>query len=45
MTKKRSKAKHSKPGPKPEKLKFNGNWERAVKDSLSKKKPARDWPK
>jgi hypothetical protein len=33
------------PGPKPEKLKFKGNWERAVKKSLIKKKPPEGWPK
>ena len=33
------------PGPKPETLKLEGNWERAVKKSLSKKKPANGWPK
>ena len=35
----------SKPGPKPELLKINGNWERAVTQSLRKTKPANGWPK
>ena len=33
------------PGPKPEVLKIDGNWQDAVKKSLSKKKPANGWPK
>jgi hypothetical protein len=33
------------PGPKPEILKIDGNWQDAVKKSLSKKKPANGWPK
>ena len=36
----------SKPGPKPELLEpFDGTFEEAVKLALSKKKPARGWPK
>jgi len=33
------------PGPKPERLKLQGNWRDAVKKSLGKKKPASGWPK
>jgi hypothetical protein len=32
-------------GPKPEVLKIEGDWQDAVKKSLSKKKPAKGWPK
>ena len=35
----------AKPGPKPDVLKINGNWEDVVKKSLGKKKPATGWPK
>ncbi len=34
-----------KPGPKPDTLKVEGNWEDAMKKSLEKKKPAAGWPK
>jgi len=34
-----------KPGPKPEILKVDGNWQDAMKKSLTKKKPAGGWPK
>lgn len=37
--------KASKPGPKPQMLKIEGNWERAVTQSFRKKKPAGGWPK
>jgi hypothetical protein len=33
------------PGPKPETLKINGNWEDAVKRSFAKRKPKGGWPK
>jgi hypothetical protein len=33
------------PGPKPEVLKINGDWQDAVKKSLAKKKQADGWPK
>lgn len=33
------------PGPKPEVLKINGSWRDAVKLSLVKKRPVKDWPK
>ena len=33
------------PGPKPDLLKIEGDWEAAVKKSLEKKKPAEGWPK
>jgi hypothetical protein len=32
-------------GPKPDTLKIEGEWQDAVKKSLSKKKPADGWPK
>lgn len=37
--------KKAKPGPKPDVLKLDGNWEDAVAQSLKKKKPAGGWPK
>lgn len=33
------------PGPKPDLLKIEGDWEEAVKKSLEKKKPEDGWPK
>ena len=33
------------PGPKPETVKIEVNWQDAVKISLGKKKPANGWPK
>ena len=33
------------PGPKPDTLKLEGDWQGAVKKSLGKKKPAVGWPK
>jgi hypothetical protein len=33
------------PGPKPDLLKIDCEWEEAVKKSLEKKKPAEGWPK
>jgi len=33
------------PGPKPDVLKIDGNWQDAVKKSFQKKKPAGGWPK
>lgn len=35
----------AKPGPKPDALKINGGWKRAIKRSLAKKKPPEGWPK
>jgi hypothetical protein len=32
-------------GPKPDTLKLAGDWQKAVKKSLAKKKPATGWPK
>ena len=37
--------KPKKPGPEPERLKIEGNWEDAIKQSLEKKKPSQGWPK
>ena len=47
MPKKSKKAtkKRAPPGPKPDVLKLDGNWQDAVKKSLSKKKPSSGWPK
>jgi len=33
------------PGPKPDILKIEGDWQDAVKKSLQKKKPIKGWPK
>jgi hypothetical protein len=35
----------STPGPKPDILKIDEDWQEAVKKSLTKKKPAEGWPK
>lgn len=35
----------TKRGPKPETVKIEENWEKAVKKSLKKKKPKDGWPK
>jgi len=32
------------PGPKPETLKLEGDWRKAIKKSLAKKKPKEGWP-
>ena len=42
---KRGKKKRLTPGPKPDTLKIEGDWEGAVKKSLQKKKPPGGWPK
>jgi hypothetical protein len=44
MPKKKVSSPH-KPGPKPDTLKLTGDWKKALKKSLSKKKPAAGWPK
>ncbi|MCH7792138.1 MAG: hypothetical protein IID31_07660 [Planctomycetes bacterium] len=33
------------PGPDPERLKLEGDWEERVDDALGKKKPGKGWPK
>ncbi|MCA9281713.1 MAG: hypothetical protein KDA30_06710 [Phycisphaerales bacterium] len=33
-----------KPGPDPERLKIDGDWKDAVKESLKKKRPEGGWP-
>jgi len=33
------------PGPKPETLRIDGDWQDAVRKSLGKKKPVDGWPK
>jgi hypothetical protein len=48
MTMKSNKSKRTKwetPGPKPEVLKINGNWKKAITESFKKKKPSVGWPK
>jgi hypothetical protein len=35
----------SKPGPEPERLKIEGDWEEAVKRTLAKKRPPDGWPR
>jgi hypothetical protein len=40
-----TKEKRNKPGPKPEVLKINQNWKKAIKGSFAKKKPSGGWPK
>lgn len=42
--KKRQKRTESIPGPKPDILKLEGDWQDNIKKSLSKKKPAEGWP-
>jgi hypothetical protein len=42
---KQENAPKAKPGPKADTLKIEGDWEGAVKKSLSKKKPPEGWPK
>jgi hypothetical protein len=42
---KESKTESTPRGPKPEVLKIDGDWQDAVRTSLSKKKPAEGWPK
>lgn len=33
------------PGPKPDVLKIEGDWQEAIKKTLTKKKPEDGWPK
>lgn len=37
--------KEPKPGPEPERLNIEGDWEEAVKKAMRKKKPSKGWPK
>jgi len=37
--------KPNKPGPNPDRLKIDADWEDAMKDALGKKKPKEGWPK
>jgi hypothetical protein len=39
------KKQNPKPGPKPDQLKIEGNWEDAVKKAVNKEKPEGGWPK
>lgn len=41
----KTKSKPATPGPKPDLLKIEGDWQAAVKKSFAKKKPAQGWPK
>ena len=43
--KKPTKKKRTKPGPKEDRVKIEGDWKDAIKKSLVKKKPAEGWPK
>lgn len=38
------KPKKSKPGPDPERLKIEGDWEEAAKKAMQKKRPPEGWP-
>ncbi len=38
------KSKKGKRGPKPNRLKFDDNWENAVKKGIQKVKPKKGWP-
>jgi hypothetical protein len=42
---KKPKPKKKIPGPKPEIIKIEGDWQDAVKKSLEVKRPANGWPK
>jgi hypothetical protein len=42
---KRKSKRKSKPGPKADVLKLEGNWEGLIEKSLKKKKPPEGWPK
>ncbi len=42
--KKHQKRTESTPGPKPDILKLEGDWQENIKKSLSKKKPPEGWP-
>jgi hypothetical protein len=44
-TRRAARKKTATPGPKPDTLKIDVNWQDAVKKSLQKKKPAQGWPK
>jgi hypothetical protein len=45
MMKNKKQKPKAKPGPKAETLKIKGDWRRAMKASLTKKKPPEGWPK
>lgn len=38
------KGKLIKPGPEPDQLKLDGNWKKATKKALEKKRPEKGWP-
>jgi hypothetical protein len=41
----KTRVKKAQPGPKPDLLKIDMDWEKAMKKSLEKKKPGDGWPK
>ncbi len=45
MTKAAKKSLKKAHGPEPARLKIKGDWKKAVKKSLAKKKPVEGWPK
>jgi len=45
MKKQVGKAKSQKRGPVPDTLRIQGDWKKAVKGALKKKRPATGWPK
>jgi hypothetical protein len=45
VNKKSKTSTRKKPGPEPDRLKIEGNWKEAMKQSLQKKRPAKGWPK
>jgi len=44
-SKRAAKTAPAKRGPKPERLKIEGDWRAAIKKSLAKRKPPEGWPK
>jgi len=45
MTQKKKNPDNSDPGPEPERLKIEGNWEAAAGKAIKKKRPEGGWPK
>lgn len=45
MTKKTESQERKKPGPKPDKVKIEDDWEKAMDKALKKKRPKDGWPK
>lgn len=44
MTDRKPQSDQSKPGPEPERVKIEGDWEEAVSKALKKQKPDEGWP-